>query len=484
MEWQFVENWPSLLAAAFFLYWLTVLVVLVNDQRDPTKTLAWLVLLSFLPLFGLALYYFFGRNWRKLAEQRGLHERHRAMAGPTMRAVYDRYADKADAGRSWAEERGYSRLVQLIEQTEFTPPLPACDVRILPSGAEKFALLKEDLAQAKETINIQYFIWERDRLTAELCAILLERLRAGVEVRMLNDFIGNLPYRKTELNRLAAAGAKVHFDVRQLNRANYRNHRKIVVIDGTRGYTGGINVGQEYIDGGRRFPSWRDTHVRFCGPAVAELQKLFALRWSEASRENLFSTRFFPEQYPMPGTCVPVQITATSVEDKWQTARRAHVLAMGHARKSIWIQSPYFVPDEQIYETMVNAALAGVDVRLMMTGLPDKRTAWYAAQTYFGPLLEAGGRIYHYMQGFLHAKTMTIDGNLLAIGTMNIDMRSLELHKELMVWFLNEDLARRHVAIFEQDLHSCEEYTLARLRSLSKLAVFRNSAMRLVSNLL
>ena len=484
MEWRFVESWPTLLVVAFFLYWLTVLVVLVNDQRDPTKTLAWLVMLSFLPLLGLLLYYFLGRNWRKIAEQQGLHGRRRAMADSTMRAVYARHADAAESGRDWAARHGYTRLVKLIEQTESAPPLPACDVRLLPSGAAKFLLLKEDLAQAKETINIQYFIWERDQLTAELVAILLDRLRAGVEVRMLNDFIGNLLYRKTELRQLAAAGARIHSDVRQLNRANYRNHRKIVVIDGVRGYTGGINVGQEYIDGGRRFPAWRDTHVRFCGPAVAELQKLFALRWSETGRENLFTPRFFPEQYPMPGSCVPVQTAATSVEDKWQAARRAHVLAMGHARKRIWIQSPYFVPDEQIYETMVNAALAGVDVRLMMTGLPDKRTAWYAAQTYFEPLLEAGGRIYFYMRGFFHAKTLTIDGNLLSIGTMNIDMRSLELHKELMVWFLDEDLAQRHEAIFEADLVSCEEFTLDRLRALSKLAVFRNSAMRLASNLL
>lgn len=484
MEWQFVESWPTVLVVAFFLYWFTVLVVLVNDQRDPTKTLAWLVVLSFLPLLGLLVYYFFGRNWRKIAEQQGLHERQRAMAGPTMRAIYARYADVAENGRKWAKQHGYTRLVQLIEQTESGPPLPACDVRILPSGAAKFALLKEDIAQARKTINIQYFIWERDQLTAELVAILLDRLRAGVEVRMLNDFIGNLPYRKTELKQLAAAGARIRFDVRQLNRANYRNHRKIVVIDGVLGYTGGINVGQEYIDGGRRFPAWRDTHVRFGGPAVAELQKLFALRWSRTGRENLFSPRFFPEYAPLPESCVPIQIAATSVEDKWQAARRAHVLAMGHARKRIWIQSPYFVPDEQIYETMVNAALAGVDVRLMMTGLPDKRTAWYAAQTYFGALLEAGGKVYFYMRGFFHAKTMTIDGNLLSIGTMNIDMRSLELHKELMVWFLDEDLAKHHETIFEEDLLACEEFTLDRLRSLSKFAVFRNSAMRLASNLL
>lgn len=479
-----MESWPTFLAVGFFLYWLMVLVVLVNDQRDPTKTLAWLFILSFLPLLGLIFYYFFGRNWRKMAEQNGLHEFRESLAGPSLAEIRAGHADATQAAREWADDHGYAGLVRLIEQSEGTVPLPACDVRILPSGAEKFALLKEELAAATQTINIQYFIWERDQLTAELVEILLERIAAGVEVRMLNDFIGNLPYRKSELKRLAAAGAHIHSDVRQLNKANYRNHRKIVVIDGLRGYTGGINVGQEYIDGGSRFPAWRDTHVRFCGPAVAELQKLFALRWYQATRENLFIPRFFPQEHPLEGSCVPVQIVATSVEDKWQSARRAHIMAMSRARKRIWIQSPYFVPDEQVYETLVNAALAGVDVRLMMTGMPDKKTAWYAAHTYFGLMLEAGARIFFYNRGFMHAKTLTVDGQVLAIGTMNIDIRSLELHKELMVWFLDEALARDHEAIFTKDLAHCEEYTLEKLNSLTRYEVLRNSAMRLASSLL
>lgn len=484
MEWNIIENWPAYLGAAFFLYWLMVLVVLISDQRNPTKTLAWLILLTFLPLLGLAAYFFFGRNLRKMAEQKGLHERNRGLAGPCLSAVRRKYEADSEAARAWAAAQGFAGLTALIERAEGAPPLPAWDVRILVDGAQKFARLRQDLAEARQTINIQYFIWERDVLTAELTAILRERISAGVEVRILNDFIGCLPYSKAELRQLAQAGAKVHFDVRQLGKANYRNHRKIVVIDGMLGYTGGINVGQEYIDGGARYPAWRDTHVCFAGPAVAELQRLFAVRWFEATGENLFSERFFPGTYPPGNSAIPAQIAATSVEDKWETARRAHVLAISQARKRVWIQSPYFVPDDQIYEVLVNAALAGVDVRLMMTGWPDKKTAWYAAHTYFGPLLEAGGRVFLYARGFFHAKTMTVDGKLLSIGTMNLDVRSLELHKELMVWFLDEDLTGRHEAIFLADLDHCQEYTLDRLRCLSRPAAFRNSALRLASNLL
>jgi cardiolipin synthase A/B len=484
MEWRLVESWPTFVVVAFFLYWVFVLVMLINDQREPTKTLAWLIVLSFLPLLGLIVYFFFGRNWRKIAEQSGSNNQLYALAAPTMDTIQQRYATQSATARTWAKARGYPGLVHLIEKADKTSPLPACDVRILSSGAEKFALLKTELAQARSSINIQYFIWEQDQLTAELITILLERIAEGVEVRMLNDFIGNLPYGKSGLKKLARAGARVHFDVRQIGKANYRNHRKIVVIDGTVGYTGGINVGQEYIDGGKRYPSWRDTHVRYSGPAVAELQKLFALRWYDATRESLFASPFFPDEYTISDSWVPTQTAATSVESKWQSARRAHVLAISRATRKIWIQSPYFVPDDQIYEALVNAALAGVDVRLMMTGLPDKKTAWYAAHTYFELLLEAGGRVFLYMDGFFHAKTLTIDSSALCIGTMNLDIRSLELHKELMVWFLDAKLAREHETIFEKDMAHCREYTLEELHSLSRYATFRNSAMRLASNLL
>ncbi len=484
MEWHTIENLPDYMGVALFLYWLVVLAVMVCDQRDPSKTLAWLLILFVLPLVGLVLYFFLGRNWKRIAEQKGLHEQLQDLARPCMSVIHSDYTQFSRAARDWAAERGWLGLTAMMQGTDIKPPLPAQEVQILPGGAEKFARLKQDLAQARETINIQYFIWERDQLSAELISILQERIAAGVQVRILNDFIGNLFSSKTELRQLARAGAKVFFDVRQISKANYRNHRKIVVIDGIQGYTGGINVGQEYIDGGRRYPAWRDTHVCFRGPAVAELQKLFALRWFSATRENLFRRPHFPESYPAGQGSIPAQVVSTSVEDKWETARRAHVLAISRARSRVWIQTPYFVPDEEVYGALINAALCGVDVRLMITGWPDKKSAWYAAHSYFGLFMEAGGRVFLYNRGFFHSKTISVDSTLLAIGSMNMDIRSLKLHQELMVWFLDQELARQHEGIFQADLHHCTEYTLQKLHSLPKLAVLRNSVLRLASSLL
>jgi len=472
--------WPLV----FLGYVVGVAIVLINDHREPTRTLSWLLFIYLLPGVGLVLYYFFGRNFRKKTLRSGWWHRLAETARPVRERIVDRYADEIARGEALAAELGFAEVVKVAEAGESSFPLPAYDVHIMPSGAEKFDQLKRDLAAARETINIMYFIWERDQLTRALVDILVDRCKAGVEVRMLNDYVGNIQFRKDQLRELQAAGGTVAYDVSALGQANYRNHQKIVVIDGVRGYTGGCNVGQEYIDGGDRFASWRDTHVVYTGPAVAALQALFARRWLAVKDESLFTERFFPAEYPT-GERASVALTvSTGIDSVWETSRRAHVVGMGEASERIWIQSPYFVPTTDIHVAMVNAALAGVDVRLMMTGVPDKKSAWYAANTYMEPFLAAGGRVFQYTAGFFHAKTMTLDGKVCVIGTQNMDTRSLELHRELMVWFFDPVLTAEHDRIFENDMTCCREITLADLEAQTGFQRFRDSAYRLASNVL
>jgi len=484
MTWGVFDSLPLIVSAVLLAYWIVIVVVLINDGRDPTATVTWVVLLTVLPGLGLILYFFFGRNWEKKTMRSRWARTIPGVMKPTLQRIHERYSAEASEATSWSIEKGYGDLTRLIQTTDGAIPLPAYDVDIITSGRDKFDKLIADLAHARDTINLQYFIWERDELTARITDVLLDRIAAGVEVRILNDFIGNIQYRKDEMRRLRTAGARVRYDVTDLGKVNYRDHQKIAVIDGAIGYTGGMNVGQEYIDGGRRFPAWRDTHVRFTGPAVADLQKLFARPWHRQTGESLFCERFFPLEYPTGSVSSPAQVVSTAAENPWEPARRAHVVAMGLARDTLWIQSPYFVPDDALNEAIVNVALSGVDVRLMLSGLADKKIVWYAAESYFRPILEAGGRIFHYQAGFMHAKTMTVDGTLCSIGTMNLDVRSLQLHKELMVWFYDAELAGRHDRIFEADLEHCEEYTIERLDSLTPLRVFRDSAARLISDLL
>ena len=263
---------------------------------------------------------------------------------------------------------------------------------------------------------------------------------------------------------------------------NYRDHRKIVVIDGDIGYTGGYNVGQEYVDGGERFAIWRDTHVRVTGQVVGELEALFAARWFDQTKEDVLTDEYLPAPAADGAeTGILCQVVAQSVEDKWNSSRRAHMVAIGNAAKRVWIQSPYFIPEVGLYDTMINAALSGVDVRFMMTGVPDKKVPYWAAWTYFRPLLKAGVKIYLYEAGFLHSKTLTADGQITAIGTMNMDIRSLRLHKELMLWMYDEGLAHRQEELFEEDIANSHEVTLIDLDALSRTVRFRNSFMRLLS---
>ncbi len=484
---DFMNLLPAWLELIFIIYWVVTVILLIMDDREPSITLAWLFILVFLPFVGVFFYIFFGRDWKVVARRKGWIQTLKRVEIEEMAPIWKR---NAQATARFYEEWGDAiaePISRAISAENVARVLPASSLELFNDGATKFARLKEDLAAAQRFIHLQYFIWEQDELTARIVPILLDRLKAGVEVRIMYDWMGCITFKKRELKQLARAGAIVRADVTDLLRINYRNHRKIVVIDGEIGYTGGMNVGQEYIDGGKRFATWRDTHMRLTGQAVAGLEKLYASRWFEQKKdhEDLFQAKYMPAPDPTAvETGTLVEIAAQGVEDPWSAARRAHMVAIGQAEESVWIQSPYFIPDYSIYDVMINAALSGVDVRFMMTGIPDKPIALWAAQTYYRKLIEAGGRVYLYKAGFFHSKTIVVDGIVSAVGTMNMDQRSLKLHKELMCWVFDKGFARQVADAFAHDVKSCHEVTLDDVLSVGRLKRFRNQAARLFSNVL
>jgi len=465
------------------IYVIAVIVVLIYDDRDPTTTLAWLLLLVLLPGFGLILYFFAGRNWASKMRKSDTLRDYLRVRSPFVRPVHARYAEQAEALRESMAHRFQGRVISAIDQMNDTAALPAVSVEVWPHGSTYFPELIADIRKAEKFVHMQYFIWERDELTEAICDALMDRLKAGVEVRILNDFLGNIQYKKDQLRALRDAGAHWKSDQAQLGRLNYRNHRKITVIDGVIGHTGGFNIGQEYIDGKPKYPHWRDTGVRVVGPAVLRLQELFAARWFEVERESLFTEQYFPVWEGDPGS-IMTQVVAHGVEDWWQSSSRAYEIAISSADKRVLVQSPYYVPTESMQEALVNTALSGIEVHFMMTGWPDKKIAFNAAKTYWRPLLEAGAHVYLYDKGFFHAKSMVVDGEAVAVGTMNLDTRSLELHKELMLWVYDEEFARVNEQIFYDDLKECHEVTLEDVTSLGAWARFRNSAARLTSKLI
>jgi cardiolipin synthase A/B len=465
----------------YLALWLYVIVTLILEDREPGDTLAWAFALLLLPVVGIIFYFFAGRDWAAIDAKKG---QLRANLDAAREALVPFFARTEPARARF--ERIYAgtfidRLSTAIRRENGFRIVTADTAEIFETGLGKFDTLKRDLAGAQRFIHIQYFIWEDDELTDALIDILRERAQAGVEVRFLYDYVGSKAWGKKKLKALEPLGVQLAADMASLTRINYRDHRKIVVIDGEIGYTGGYNVGQEYVDGGRRFARWRDTHLRVTGQVVGELQALFAMRWQEHRKEDLLGDKYLPAPPLSPEDGILCEVVAQSVEDPWQSSRRAHMAAVANAERHVWIQSPYFVPEVGLYDTMISAALSGVDVRFMMTGVPDKPVPFWAAWTYFRPLLEAGAHVYLYEAGFLHSKTIAVDSRVAAIGTMNMDIRSLRLHKELMVWLFDEGLARRQEDLFEADIAECHEVTLEELDALSLPVRFRNSFMRLLS---
>ena len=472
----------ALFDIAVLVYWVGVSVLIISQDREPTATLAWLLVLFAVPFLGLVVYFLFGRDWPSNVQRAPATRRLQEILRRFMPSVYAPHADRSR--RFVAALHGeQARIAQVAGRKLGVPVLPVRTCDLYGSGQEYFDVLLADLASARRFVHMNYFIWGKDELTARITRVLLDRLAAGVEVRILNDFVGCWRYSKVELEKLRRAGAQVGSDIAQLARVNYRNHRKITVVDAEIGHSGGFNVGQEYIDGGKRFPAWRDTGIRMTGPGVADLEKLFDMRWYEVFGEDLFQAGYYPDAALPPGE-IMVQTVHQGFDDPWNSATRAHQLAISGARRRVQLQSPYLVPDQTTLDVLINAASGGVEVDFMTTGWPDQNVPWWAAESYFERLLRGGVRIWLWEKGFFHAKSLTVDGEICSIGTLNLDMRSLRINKELMIWVYDGKVARESERLFREDLRDCRELTLEEVRAWSRLRRFRNSSARLLSNLL
>ena len=461
-----VSGW--VLGALFLLALVGVVVALATDDRDPSVVLAWLFVIMLFPVLGVILYFFLGRNFR-----RGTRKGSAGVEPP------------ASSPPSVVPTPG-ERIASVALREGGAQMLAANDVELYFAGSQKFPRLLAEMAQARRYIHLMYLIWERDELTAQVTEVLLERLSAGVEVHIMYDWLTSIPYRKNELRTLARAGAVVVPCYRRPSQLNYRNHMKMVIIDGESVYSGGMNMGQEYIDGGRRFASWRDTSYRLTGPAVLPFLELFAAIWRLNRRPEDLVSGYLPEATPTidAAAAVPVQVVHSSVSTRFPANRDVFIVALLAARQRVWIQSPYFVPDEPLLTAMCVAATSGVDVRLMMTGVPDQRVPFFAAHAYYPQLLRAGVRVYQYTAGFLHAKTVTVDDEVAILGTCNWDIRSLILHDEVVSVIHDRGIAVDHAGQFQKDLADCSEVVADGLGSLSGAVRFRNSVYRLFSRLL
>lgn len=461
-----------------------MVIYLLLENRESGTTLSWVLIFLFLPFVGLVMYFLFGKGMRKKHIKRmvrqnlqsRLRNRHKDFSCP-----------EETEGSSIQTILKNRKLARLLRENSDSILTRRNHVRIFFTGREKFDSLIQDLKAARHSIHMEYFIWRRDALTRQIETILIERAARGVKVRISYDEIGNyLPRRY--LRRLRKAGIMIqphyHFlSAFKIHTLNYRNHRKLVIIDGKTGYLGGMNMGQEYIDGGKQFPAWRDTHARIQGESVAVLEEVFAVGWCNTTKENIQLN---------PPAAVPfdfsddthIQITTSGPDSEWDSIKQLYFQLISSAEKNIYIHSPYFIPDSSIVMALKTAALSGIDVRIILTGHLDKRVPYWAALTYLKDLLNAGVRFFYYTGGFMHAKTIAVDSHTCSIGTANMDIRSFALNYEINALFYDDTITTEIEAKFLEDLKNSREFTLKDYDRINRLKQLRNSMARLFAPLL
>lgn len=478
--------------ALLFMNLLLSIVIIFFRRHDPRTAWTWLLALNFLPVVGFLLYLFLEQDFQKsrMFRIREVEERLRL----SVQKQEERFERKERMLPCAIEER-YADLVHYNSEVSGSVLTVKNQVEIFTDGEEKFEDLRNELRKAQFYIHIQYYIIKEDEVFASLVPILREKAEAGVEVRILYDGMGGRFMPKKRWKELQNAGIRiaVFFPpiLGRLNlRINYRNHRKIVVIDGCVGYVGGFNIGREYISKDSKFGYWRDTHLKLRGEAVIGLEIRFALDWNYAAGENLFQNAdYFQECGDDFYTCcmdrpLGIQIISSGPDRSVRQIRDNYLELIQKAKKHVYIQTPYFVPDNAVLSALQIAAYSGVDVKLMIPCKPDHPFVYWAGYSYVGDLLRAGAHCYTYENGFLHAKLVTADGQVSCCGTANLDQRSFFLNFEVNAVIYDEQVTKQLEQQFLHDLEKCREITKESYAQRGRLVRFREQCCRLLSPLL
>ena len=473
-----------------FITIIAILEIIISNKQSEAS-IAWILVILIVPVIGIGLYILIGVEWRKwnrykLVSQlpEDFFRKHLGKELSDQKYMINESEISKDETM-----QDVIKNMNLLLTSNQVPLTLDNQVKVYFRGKEHFDDMLNELNKAETSIHMEYFIWRSDSLGERIKDILIDRARAGVQVKLIFDGLGSFGRISFKYRReLRDAGIDFSYFL-DLNRLiarlkiNYSNHKKIVVIDGRTAYTGGMNIGEEYISGGSQFNEWRDTHVRLTGSCVSILQTIFLTDWFNCKKEMLIKEDFFPKQLDdISG--IPIQVAVSGPDSKWGSIELLYFNMITNAKHEILIQSPYFIPDDAILKAMESAALSGVNVTLMMTGVPDKHIPWWSAFTYFQPLLEAGVKILHYETGFLHSKVIVMDNIVSTVGTCNMDIRSFKLNYEVNAVFYDESLAEELKKQFNSDRTFCHEITLEEIQSLSLLKQLRNSFCRIFSPLM
>lgn len=448
------------------------------DNRQPAKTMAWLLVLAFVPAVGIVLYFFFGQSTRRerVVSQNSLDQL-------TKRSMLEYVVQK-----DLVLPAEHQELIRLFVSQNLAMPFKDNHIRILTSGYDFFHALLRDIREAREHIHIDTYIFADDPLGNLLADALIDKAREGVTVRVIYDDVGNWRVRKSFYERMREAGIEVHAFMPVkfpafTSKINYRNHRKLCIIDGRTGYIGGMNIAKRYVSGTGRLP-WRDTHLRMEGGAVYGLQRAFLVDWYFVDRTLITDRCYYPPLATASNACL-VQIVTSSPIAQWPDIMQGYVRILLAAKHYVFMQSPYFLPTEPVLSAMRIAALAGVDVRLMIPLHADSKLVEWASRSYVLETVEAGVRILLYRPAFLHSKVLVCDDTLCSCGSANVDFRSFENNFEANAFIYDRETALAMRQVFTDDERECatlDEVTdLAHRTFTSRLT---ESLVRLLSPLL
>lgn len=476
--------WETISPFLLPIYYIGIFFVVINlllENRNPLKTHSYLLLLLLLPFMGFIIYLFFGQNHRKrkiMAKRKLINQ----AFGP----VY--VQDYLDNETPALTERGqHKKLIRFLNK-DLSPISLRNKVTVLRNGEEKFPALMEAISKAKHHIHIEYYIFVNDNIGNQLADLLLAKVAEGVEVRMIVDGVGSLSLEKRFFNKMKAGGVEFKEFMPVLfpsftSKINYRDHRKIIIVDGLIGFTGGINVADRYVNNGKGEPYWRDTHLKIEGEAVKTLQFLFFLNWQFVNKETFKLTdTYFPAAEQKGNHCV--QINASGPDLDLASIMDSFFIAINSAEKHIRICTPYFIPNESILDAIITAAKSDIQVELIIPFGSDSWIVQAASLSFIQRLLEVGVHVLLYKKGFMHAKVIIIDDTFASVGTANMDYRSFDLNHEVNTYIYDTDLVNTLKIQFEEDKTESMKINLLDWKNRGLKQKLKESLCRLLAPLL
>ncbi|MBP1995006.1 cardiolipin synthase [Paenibacillus eucommiae] len=496
------------IAVVLLLFIIQIATVLVGHFKHPSKTVAWLVILFIVPFVGFIIYYFLAKEYtkkhstknklgkedrRSLPRQSssGKHRLNQTMLAASKPNAID------DAGNPTAldtrskqknlEIYGNTRLRAICEHIPESSISGNNQVNVLTNADVTYKAMLEAISKARRHIHFEFYTIRSDDIGGVFREILIRKAREGVKVRVIYDGVGSYKLSGDYLRELKAAGVEAYSFFSPLfaffnKRMNYRNHRKIIIVDGQAGFLGGINIGDEYLGANPKLGFWRDTHLKLQGDAVYFLQQTFMTDWSHCSGQQLTGPDLFPEQNQQHSELV--QMVASGPDDHTDSILQLFFAGITAAKERIYLTTPYFIPDPSLIMGLKLAALSGVDVKIIIPDVPDSKVVQYASKSYLHELLQVGVRFFLYKKGFMHAKVMLIDQLIATVGSTNLDMRSFFSNFELNAVMYNREAIIRLEKDFIEDLKESVELKLAEFEQRSSWEKRKEMLARLLSPLL